>query len=74
MGWEREILCQQPPNRNRATNFEWRRGFRQKFGLIATEPNTLNRIPKPSAHMFHEIARANAILPETLERYLESDR
>jgi beta-glucosidase len=55
-------------------NFEWRRGFRQKFGLVATEPETLNRLPKPSAYMFREITQANAVTPEIVERYLESDR
>jgi beta-glucosidase len=55
-------------------NFEWARGFRQKFGLVGTEPGTLNRIPKPSAYMFREIAQANRVLPETMERYLEGDR
>jgi len=55
-------------------NFEWARGFRQKFGLVESEPRTLDRIPKPSAYMFREIAGANGVFPETLERYLEGDR
>jgi beta-glucosidase len=55
-------------------NFEWAEGFRQKFGLIAMEEGTLNRILKPSAHMFREIAQANAVTPDIIERYLEGDR
>jgi beta-glucosidase len=55
-------------------NFEWAEGFRQKFGLIAMEENTLNRIQKPSAHMFRDIAQANAVTPDIIERYLEGDR
>ena len=55
-------------------NFEWTRGFRQKFGIVATQPGTLHRIPKPSAYMFRDIARENGVTPEIIERYLESDR
>jgi beta-glucosidase len=55
-------------------NFEWRRGFRQKFGLVAAEPGTLSRLPKPSAYMFRDIALQNAVTPEIIEQYLESDR
>jgi len=55
-------------------NFEWTRGFRQKFGMVATRPGTLDRLPKPSAYMFRDIARENGVTPEIIERYLESDR
>ena len=51
-------------------NFEWALGFRQKFGLFAREEGTLNRIPKPSAEMFREIARANAVSAALAEKYL----
>jgi len=50
-------------------NFEWARGFRQKFGLIALEDGTLNRIVRPSAHMFRDIARANAVPDELLAKW-----
>jgi beta-glucosidase len=49
-------------------NFEWAEGFRQKFGLIAMEEGTRNRLPRPSAEMFREIATANAISDELLSR------
>lgn len=50
-------------------NFEWAEGFRQKFGLIAMEEGTLNRLPKPSAYLFRDIARANGVPGELLARY-----
>ena len=51
-------------------NFEWAEGFRQKFGLIALEEGTRNRIARPSAQMFRDIARANAVPATLAERYL----
>ena len=50
-------------------NFEWAEGFRQKFGLIAMEEGTRNRLVRPSAHMFRDIARANAVSDELLSRW-----
>lgn len=52
-------------------NFEWAEGFRQKFGLIAMAEGTLDRLPKPSAYLFREIARANGLPAEVLARYGE---
>ena len=51
-------------------NFEWAEGFRQKFGLIALEEGTRNRVLKPSAQMFRDIARANAVPAALAQRYL----
>src|SRR5262250_3355519 len=31
-------------------NFEWTRGFRERFGLVHVDYETLARTPKPSAH------------------------
>ena len=50
-------------------NFEWAEGFRQKFGLVALEEGTRNRLPRPSAHMFREIAKANGVPDELLARF-----
>ena len=50
-------------------NFEWAEGYRQKFGLFATEEGTLNRIVRPSAHLFREIAQTNAVPDELLAKY-----
>jgi beta-glucosidase/6-phospho-beta-glucosidase/beta-galactosidase len=51
-------------------NFEWAEGYRQKFGLIGMEEGTLKRIPKPSAYMFRDFAKGNAITADFAGRYL----
>ncbi len=53
-------------------NFEWAEGYRQKFGLFATEEGTLNRIPKPSAYMFKEIAQMNGVPGKLVEKYVKA--
>lgn len=40
-------------------NFEWNRGYKITFGLIAVDRSTQRRTPKPSAHYLGEIARTN---------------
>jgi beta-glucosidase len=52
-------------------NFEWAEGFRQKFGLVAMEEGTRNRLPRPSARMFRDIASANAVSDELLKQHGE---
>jgi beta-glucosidase len=52
-------------------NFEWAEGYRQKFGLFGTEEGTLNRIPKPSAYFFKEVAQKNALPGELIEKYVK---
>ena len=42
-------------------NFEWHLGYGPKFGICAVAPGTFERRPKPSAHWFGQVARANAI-------------
>ncbi len=51
-------------------NFEWLLGYGQKFGLFERPVPSLDRIAKGSAHLFREIARANAVTVELAERYL----
>jgi beta-glucosidase len=51
-------------------NFEWAFGYARTFGLIAVDRETFVRTPKPSAHYFAEIARANAVDPKTTASYL----
>lgn len=41
-------------------NFEWTLGYRPTFGLVAVDRVTFERRPKPSAHWFGAVARANA--------------
>jgi beta-glucosidase len=52
-------------------NFEWQAGFAKRFGLIAVQHDDpdLLRVPRPSAHLYSEIARKNAITREMLEAY-----
>ena len=42
-------------------NFEWRLGFRPRFGLAEVDPESLARRPKPSAALFAEICRTKKI-------------
>ncbi|GAC1654896.1 MAG: glycoside hydrolase family 1 protein [Ktedonobacteraceae bacterium] len=50
-------------------NFEWNNGWGVRFGLIEFDPQTQRRTPRPSASMFGEICRANAITETIVERY-----
>jgi beta-glucosidase len=45
-------------------NFEWHLGYGPKFGIVAVDPVTFARRPKPSAYWFGEVARANAVVPK----------
>jgi beta-glucosidase/6-phospho-beta-glucosidase/beta-galactosidase len=51
-------------------NFEWAEGWIPKLGIIAMEPGTLNRKPRPSAYVFRDIARANAVDAGQFQKYL----
>ena len=42
-------------------NFEWARGYSQRFGLIAVDRVTLEREVKPSGRLYARIAQANAV-------------
>jgi hypothetical protein len=42
-------------------NFEWAAGYTQRFGLIAVDRDTLERIPKPSAALYAEICRTREV-------------
>ena len=50
-------------------NFEWAEGWTLPFGLIALDPETQVRTPRPSADLYAAIARGNAITPEMLDAY-----
>jgi beta-glucosidase len=50
-------------------NFEWDRGWTQRFGLIAMDPETQERNWRLSAHLYREICRSYAINDEMATRY-----
>jgi beta-glucosidase len=53
-------------------NFEWAFGYQRTFGLIACDRTTFERIPKPSADYFGEIARTNTVDPAVTARFLSA--
>jgi beta-glucosidase len=45
-------------------NFEWADGWSLRFGLVALDPETQERTPRPSADLYGAIARANGQVAE----------
>jgi beta-glucosidase len=50
-------------------NFEWERGWSQRFGLWELDPETQVRTRRPSADLFAEIIRTNGISSQVVARY-----
>jgi beta-glucosidase len=50
-------------------NFEWERGWTQRFGLWELEVETQARRKRPSADLYAEICRENGLSSETVARY-----
>ncbi len=50
-------------------NFEWAEGWALRFGLVALDPQTQVRTPRPSARLYSAIASENAITPEMVVNY-----
>ena len=50
-------------------NFEWERGWSQRFGLIALDPETQERTWRPSARLYREITRSYTITDDMARRY-----
>lgn len=50
-------------------NFEWERGWTQRFGLWELDVDTQTRRKRASATLYAEIARENGISSEMVERY-----
>ena len=46
-------------------NFEWAFGYSKRFGIVWTDYETLERIPKASARFFAEVVRRNGVEVET---------
>ncbi len=50
-------------------NFEWERGWTQRFGLWELDVETQTRTPRPSANFYAEICKNNALSSEMVGRY-----
>jgi beta-glucosidase len=50
-------------------NFEWAEGWALRFGLVALDHQTQIRTPRPSARLFSQMVRANAITREMVATY-----
>ncbi|GEM_PF-120675 len=50
-------------------NFEWAEGWTLRFGLIELDPATQRRRPRPSASLYADVVRANAITPQIIDTY-----
>jgi beta-glucosidase len=44
-------------------NFEWAEGYQQRWGIVAVDFETQERMPKQSAAFFSEVIAANAVAP-----------
>jgi beta-glucosidase len=51
-------------------NFEWERGWTQRFGLWGLDPSTQARLRRPSVDIYAEICRANGISSEMVRKYV----
>jgi beta-glucosidase len=50
-------------------NFEWSEGWKLRFGLVALDPQTQQRTPRGSFHLYREIAQRNELPRDAMERY-----
>ncbi len=50
-------------------NFEWARGWTLRFGLIALDPETHARTPRPSANLYANVIQTNSITPQIIDTY-----
>jgi len=50
-------------------NFEWERGWTQRFGLWALESETQKRTKRPSADLYAEICKENGLSSEMVQKY-----
>jgi beta-glucosidase len=50
-------------------NFEWERGWTQRFGLWALDVETQKRTKRPSAELYAEICRENGLTSEMVQKY-----
>jgi beta-glucosidase len=50
-------------------NFEWERGWTQRFGLWALDTETQQRTERPSARLYAEICKENGFTSDMVRRY-----
>lgn len=50
-------------------NYEWERGWTQRFGLWALDPETQKRTKRPSADLYAAICRENGLSSEMVTQY-----
>ncbi|MFP3853662.1 MAG: glycoside hydrolase family 1 protein [Anaerolineales bacterium] len=50
-------------------NFEWERGWTQRFGLWELNPSTQERTKRPSADLYAAICRQGALTTDIVEQY-----
>ncbi len=50
-------------------NFEWERGWTQRFGLWGLDIETQKRIKRPSADLYAEICKENGLSSEMVSKY-----
>lgn len=50
-------------------NFEWERGWTQRFGLIEVDPESQERTLRPSAELYSEICKTYTISSDMAARY-----
>ncbi len=50
-------------------NFEWERGWSQRFGLWGLDPDTQARIRRPSVDLYAAICKQNALSSEMVEKF-----
>lgn len=50
-------------------NFEWERGWTQRFGLWALDTETQKRTKRPSADLYAEICKENGLSSDMVQKY-----
>lgn len=50
-------------------NFEWERGWTQRFGLVGIDPLTQERFWRPSAHLYKEICQSYTLDDKMARQY-----
>jgi beta-glucosidase len=50
-------------------NFEWDRGWTERFGLWELDTESQRRTRRPSANLYAEVCKANALSSEMVQQY-----